>query len=518
MFGDDEKFDAEPPGPGERSPSEATAGNEPQIERPPAPAVNTLVSASNDLSRLLGDDLQLFVDATGTPYLHHSGPRQRPVLRVGSRECDALLRRLSAEQGRLLKGKELQELNEQLAAHAEFANDGRDVWYRVAPADGGCEIDLGTPDMTRVTIRAGDFNVHAEGSSTFFYRTPHMRGLPIPEPPGDLGRLRRYLNLHPTAFRLVVGWLTYTASHAKVATSKFPILVLHGAQGSGKSWACRVIQALIDPSEILLQSFPRNEQDLAIAAQYGHVLIYDNLRSLSTSMSDKLCVMATGGTFATRKLFSDAGLVVLRLHAALVLNGIVNCVEQPDLAQRCLPVTLMPIDGVDLRDEAAMAAEFEADLPYIFQGLVEMIACILRHLPAAQVAHPERMLDFVRWLAAMEIADRVPNGVYQAQYSDALNEAMRDSLESVPVAAALLAFMEGKEEWTGTARALYVELEGLIDRRTSWSREWPANEAALGKQLRTLQVGLLRQGLALNFPRHRERIVTIRRVGGQAHD
>ena len=484
----------------------------PDFSRQGTPTADSSALANKGLPSALGDDIQLILGVTGTPYLHRSGPQQQPVLKLGSPECNGELRRRLAEHGKVPKQKELQELTDCLAAHAELVNDRRDVWYRVAPAEGGCEIDLGDSAMTRVTIRDGEIATHTQGSMTLFYRTPHMRPLPIPEPPGDLERLRRYLNLNAADFRLVVAWISYTLCHAKAATSKFPILVLHGVQGSGKSWACRVIQALIDPSEILLQSFPRNEQDLAIAAQYGHVLIYDNLRSLSTAMSDKLCIASTGGTFATRKLFSDSGLVVLRLQAALVLNGIVSFVEQPDLAQRCLPVTLEPLEGARLRDEAAMVSEFEADLPYIFQGLLDLIARVLRHLPTAEVVHPERMLDFVRWLAAMEVAYGVEPGVYQLQYGDALNEAMRESLESVPLAVAVLSFMEGKNKWSDTPRALYLELEDRIDRRTSWSRDWPSNETAMGKQLRTLQAALLRQGLAITFPRRRERTIVIRRI------
>jgi hypothetical protein len=488
------------------------AATVPEISDRSAPVEETSALANKSLPSLLGGDLRLFMGPDGTTYLHRFGHQQQPVLKVGSKECDGLLRRRSAEQGKLLKAKELQDLNDYLCGHAELMNDRRDVWYRVAPAEGGCEIDLGDAVMTRITVRAGEVTTHTEGSTTLFYRTPHMRPLPTPASPGDLRPLRKYFNLSAADFRLVVAWISYTLCHAKAATSKFPILVLHGVQGSGKSWACRVIQTLIDPSEILLQSFPRNEQDLAIAAQYGHVLIYDNLRSLSTAMSDKLCIASTGGTFATRKLFSDSGLVVLRLQAALVLNGIVSFVEQPDLAQRCLPVTLAPLEGNQLRDEATMVQEFEADLPYIFQGLLDLIACILRHLPTVEVLHPERMLDFVRWLAAMELADRVPPGVYQLQYCDALNEAMRESLESVPLAVAVLAFMEGKDDWSGTPRQLYVELDDRIDRRTSWSRDWPTNETAMGKQLRTLQAALLRQGLRLDFSRKRERIISIHQV------
>ena len=159
-----------------------------------------------------------------------------------------------------------------------------------------------------------------------------------------------------------------------------------------------------------------------------------------------------------------------------------------------------------------MVGEFEQDLPYIFRGLLDLIASILLHLPIARVVQPERMLGFVHWLAAMESADGVPVGVYQAHYSDALSQSMRDSLECIPLAAAVLTFMEGRNAWEGTPRTLYEHLDQLVDRRTSYSRDWPSNETAMGKLLRTLQAGLLRQGYRVDFPRRRERTITIVRL------
>jgi hypothetical protein len=51
------------------------------------------------------------------------------------------------------------------------------------------------------------------------------------------------------------------------------------------------------------------------------------------------------------------------------------------------------------------------------RGLLELITKIPTHLPTIEVAHPERIIDIVRWLAAMEKVDGVPAGVYQTQYS-----------------------------------------------------------------------------------------------------
>jgi hypothetical protein len=49
-------------------------------------------------------------------------------------------------------------------------------------------------------------------------------------------------------------------------------------------------------------------------------------------MADALCRLATGGGFATRKLHSDANEVLFKATRPIILNGIPELAERPDLA------------------------------------------------------------------------------------------------------------------------------------------------------------------------------------------
>ena len=236
------------------------------------------------------------------------------------------------------------------------------------------------------------------------------------------------MNLDWTQFALFRGWLTYTLAHPKIASSKYVILAILGGQGSGKSQLTKIVKTLIDPSVIGAQGLPTNIKELSIAAEHSHVLCYDNLRHLSHHIADALCQAATGGSISSRKLYSDSEQHVLQLHVALVLNGIHAFVEQPDLAQRCLPMYLKPLVGSDRKSESEMLQALAVDMPVIQRGLFDLIAKIIFHLPDAKVTNPERMIDFSSWLAAMEMADNVQEGTYQNEYSDALNQGQRDAL------------------------------------------------------------------------------------------
>ncbi len=85
----------------------------------------------------------------------------------------------------------------------------------------------------------------------------------------------------------------------------YPILVLAGEQGSAKSTFSKMLRALLDPNTAPLRALPREDRDLFIAANNGHLLSFDNVSGLPAWISDTLCRLATGGGFAVRQLYTD---------------------------------------------------------------------------------------------------------------------------------------------------------------------------------------------------------------------
>jgi hypothetical protein len=54
-----------------------------------------------------------------------------------------------------------------------------------------------------------------------------------------------------------------------------------------------------------VRSLSREERELMIAASNGYLLAFDNLSGLPNWLSDALCRLATGGSFAVRQLYTD---------------------------------------------------------------------------------------------------------------------------------------------------------------------------------------------------------------------
>ena len=456
-------------------------------------------------------ELSVFMGGDGNAYIRIADGNNAHALRIGGKQADHFLLRASHQAGVSLKRNDRRDINDDLTAHTELYGAMRDVWYRVAQVQDGIELDVGNKDHTRIRVTPGNVENVKKGSETLFHRTTGMRPFTMPADDGDVNLLDKYINLDTASKILLKAWLSYTLAHPKVSTTNFVILALLGDQGCGKTFTCKIIQALVDPSIVGVQTFPRNEKDLAIASQHAHVLFYDNMRGIKPLMSDTLCTAATGGALTGRQLFTDADQHVQWLHAALVLNGIHNFVDQPDLAQRCLPLHLLPINEKERLSESELLRDFQTDLPVIFRGLLGLIADVMTHLPTVEVTNPERMIDFVRWLAAMEKVDGVPTGVYQAQYSSVLNETMLDSLQENPLAAAVMSFVDDNVAavWSGTPTKLLQELCVFVGSRSQYSRDWPQTASTLSKRLLPLKAALRRQGIDVTLSRGKERKITI---------
>jgi hypothetical protein len=461
----------------------------------------------------LPQNLEIILDQYANPFSVRRDKGNPYVLPVNERALNSIIRDLGEDNGQSINKHKLADINESLEAFAERKSDIKHVWCRVAQITDGIEVDLGDKDQTRVRILPNEVEIIESGSDVLFFRPQHSQPMVTPAGKGDISVLKKYVNVDDTSFLLFKAWLTYTLAHPKAPSSNYLILSLLGGQGTGKSVLSKLIRTLIDPSSIGVQIMPSSSDDLAIAVQYSHVVCYDNLRRLSAAMSDALCTAATRGAVTGRKLYTNGGQHVKHMHGAIVLNGIHSFINQPDLAQRCLPLQLKPFKDDFRITEGDMQATLAVDLPIIQRGLFDLISKIFAKLPDAKVLHPERMLDFSKWLAAMELADNVPAGIYQAVYSHAIDEGQRDTLHDSALGSAMLEFGESLEtpEWTGTPFALLTKLNFDSEAGSYRSADWPDNPISMSKRLHSLQASLATQGVDVSFGRGKVRTITVKR-------
>jgi hypothetical protein len=249
-------------------------------------------------------EAELFHDSAGIPYARVVVGHHREVWPVGSKHFKEWLVGLFFEEYEYVpKTAALNEALLAISGKARFRGEQHDVYLRLAANANGILIDLANSDWEAIEVTPEGWNIVAD-PPVVFRRTRSMSPLPVPVRGGSVTQLRRFLNVaEEDGWRLLLAWLLFAFSPA----GPYPVLILHGEQGSAKSTAARLLRSLVDPSAGSgLRAAPKDQEDLAVATYNGWLIALDNISSLRPWLSDALCRIATGGGLSKRELYSDA--------------------------------------------------------------------------------------------------------------------------------------------------------------------------------------------------------------------
>ena len=366
-----------------------------------------------DVLIALAQSAELFhaPDGTGFADLDISGHRETwPIRSKGFRRW--LARCFYEATGGAPSSEALQSALNVIEARAHFDAPELAVHIRVGGLNDRLYLDLGDQSWRAVEIDATGWRI-IDSPPVRFRRAAGMQPLPMPMSGGSVEKLRSFLNVKTDAdFVLAVSWLLAAFRDC----GPYPVLVLSGEQGSAKSTFSALLRALLDPNTAPLRALPREDRDLFIAANNGHVLAFDNVSGLRDWISDTLCRLATGGGFAVRQLYTDQDEVLFDAARPVILNGIEDIVARPDLADRALFLTLEPIPESRRRPEAELWTAFEVDRPCILGALLDVVVEGLKRLPETRLEELPRMADFALWATACETAIW-PAGRFWTAYS-----------------------------------------------------------------------------------------------------
>lgn len=459
----------------------------------------------------LAQDAELFHAPDGTGYadLDIDGHRETWSIRAkGFRRW--LARRFFETTGGAPSSEALQSALNVIEANAHFNAPERMIHVRVAGFDGQLYLDLGDPQWRAVEIDATGWRV-IDNPPVRFRRAAGTQALPAPTAGGSINSLRSFLNVRSDDdFVLAVAW----ALACLRDRGPYPVMALSGEQGSAKSTFSAILRALLDPNTAPLRALPREDRDLFIAANNGHVLAFDNVSGLPAWISDTLCRLATGGGFAVRQLYSDQEEVLFDAARPVILNGIEDIVTRPDLADRALFLTLEPIPEERRRSEKELWAAFESERPRILGVLLDAAAKGLAMLPQTTLDKLPRMADFALWATACETA-LWPAGTFWSAYCGNRDEAVEGVIDGDPIAAAVRAIMATRTEWTGTASELLGALAEVAGERVAKSKAWPDSPRGLSGRLRRAATFLRKIGIEMRFEKEgRARRRTIRITTG----
>jgi hypothetical protein len=390
---------------------------------------------------------------------------------------------------------------------ANFQGDAFEVFVRLAGFGDHVYLDLADDEWRAVEVTSRGWQVVANPPVKFI-RPEGLRPLPTPERDGSLKELRRFVNVNEEDWPLIAG---FTIGMVR-PRGPYLILNLLGEQGAAKSTAAKYIRRIIDPFTPIHRARPRNEHDLVIAAARSWVLSFDNLSGLPDWFSDALCRMATGGGYGARMLYSDDDEKLFDSQRPCLVNGIEELATRGDLLDRSILVTLPVLAGV--RKETEIEREFCEAHPALLGAVLDGAVAALAGFAHIELEGKVRMADAATWIVAAEQTIGLEAGAFMRAYTTNRTEANALTLESSKVAAELISFMDGKEQWTGTATALLETLELRASDETRRAKEWPRSGRGLSGKLRRLAPALRRSGVHLEFDREgreRTRILTITR-------
>jgi hypothetical protein len=419
-----------------------------------------------------------------------------------------LRREFQRATGKIPSAQATQDAVQTLMGRALFDGPEHPVFIRLAEHDGAIYLDRGDPDWMAIRIGPTGWEV-VKNPPVKFRRARGMLPLPIPVHGWSLTDLAPFINIwDEPMWRLVVAWLV----GACCPHGPYPILVLNGEQGSGKSTVAKVLRKLIDPHKVLLRRPPRDERDLMIATGNGWVISLDNLSYLPPWLSDALCNLATGGGFATRELYTDEDEVLFDATRPIIVNGIEEIATRGDLLDRTLLVTLPDISAAMRQAERKFWSAFEAERPGILGALLDAVAAAICNLPHVELERRPRMADFAEWVTAAEPGLGWASSSFMAAYSGNRQDATALTLDANPVAAKVckLAADGGFE---GTMTELLAKLNKGADEVLTRQGDWPKTARGLGGQLRRLVPGLRAVGVQVEFSKgHHPRTVRISTV------
>ncbi|MEA3318443.1 MAG: hypothetical protein U9Q88_00350 [Bacillota bacterium] len=449
-----------------------------------------------------------FVTPEGNTYARISVNNIVENCDVESKRFNHWLRLKFSEETKKIPSKQaLQDTINQLIALASF-NKGiqKPVHIRVAGDFNKIYVDLANDHWEVVEITSEGWSVIKDPPIHFKRIHGLQKPLPYPVKGGNVEDLKDFVNVNDEEWPLFISFIL-SCFHP---TGPYPLLVLQGGQGSAKSTHSRIVKSLVDPSEAILRSLPKDEKGIALAANNNWCPAFDNLSGLSANLSDALCRLSTGGSLADRKLYTDDQEQIFTIKRPVILNGIDDLAERGDLADRAVVLNLPTILKEDRIAESELWSSFIEAQPRILGGIFDCVSASLRNLQKVQLYENPRMIDFARWATAAEEACGLKPGDFMQSYRLNQHRNAFTSIENDAIALGIYRLMKNSKtiEWFGNSEKLL----SILEHQNPSVKKWP-HSTKLKSKVERVKPMLKFFGIEIERCRNRMYRITIEKGG-----
>jgi shikimate kinase len=374
----------------------------------------------------------------------------------------------------------------------------QEVFYRVA--NGGTadapEVFVNLMDTQNRAIRIDGDGWRVVQVSDLQLALAHRDGglpLPLPIAANDgvsfLDRLGRHIPLlpihrkddpHDAGVQQRAALLTFLVAQF-VRTGAVPHLLLAGEQGGGKTTAARRLNGLTDPDVgAELSRLPSDVTAIFAVAGQSSNFILDNTSGVRTEHADTFCVLATGGTYVARKLYTNGDRAVFSARCSIIFTSVMDggITRRPDLQDRMLTVATPPLAKNQRKAESQLNAAWAADLPHLLADLFDLLAIGLKNANTVAGAQacgalppPPRFADVAQVAeAAAWHGIAWPAGLLTNALNAMRAEAAGGQLTDDPIAYRLRAFLRKQpgKVWVGSYDELQKAL--VFEDGPTWDR------------------------------------------------
>lgn len=443
----------------------------------------------------VGQQGKLFHCSSGDAYTEIIQGSVTATLKVRSREYkEYLCHKLYKLTDKGANSNAIADAITTLEAEAKF--NGKEVTIAVRSHHNvdSVFIDMGTKDRSIIEVKSTGWK-SVNKAPIKFIRKNGMTELPEPKQ-GSIELLQKYINVSENEIPLIYGWMLCAIAGVK----PYPILILQGEQGTGKSTTCKVIRSLVDPSAVPLRSPPKDTRDLLVSAANTHCIVLDNLSGISADLSDCLCRLSTGGGHDVRALFTDNEQYLIELQKPIMCNGIDDVATRPDLSERSLIINLPFITSSARKSESQFWTEFERDKSQILGALLNGVSSGLKHSSSITLKDKPRMVDVAIWVTACERELNLEGGFISA-HTDNQAHAVELGIDASPIGNALMTLMTDRTEWSGKPTDLYNTLSDIAGERQARANAWPQSTKGLKNTITRLTPNFRKIGISICYGR-----------------
>lgn len=459
----------------------------------------------------LAADATLFHDEQGEPYAAVPVGESVQTYRLRERRFRRwLVRGMFEATGGVPNAAALGQALNLLEARAVFEGPRHELGLRVARHGPTFFYDLADPGWRIIQIDRHGWRCTAD---PFRFRRAANTGPQVePVRDGDLAEVLDFVNLRSEDDRIL--FLVYLVT-SLVPEIPHPVLMVSAEKGAGKSTMTRVVRRLVDPADEELLSLSNDPNELALLLARNYVPAFDNLDGLQSWQSDYLSRAATGGGITKRQLYTDYDEVILKFRRCVILNGINPAATKPDLLDRIIHLVLERIAPRERREEGEFWAAFEEARPRIIGAMLTALSGVIRLYPEVKLVEKPRMADFATWGYAAAEALEIGGKAFVDAYWRAIGRQNDVAIQSHPVASAVVALLQDREDWAGTPAELLAALEQIAERERidTKARPWPRAAHVLSRRLQEVKSNLLEAGFTFESSRPDDRRILLRRLG-----